>query len=528
MNSFSVKTFLFIYFFINFNVYSIKSPSLNISHNDNSSLSINNIIEEEQILLNKVLTLSQCFNKNFITQWQDKKFIDAIDDCGDQILKKTITLDNLMGLHFKAIRLSKRYTEKQMELQRLMLENLDILNNVEYNFQSTKDLKNSKSSFKNTHTLRIPVQKLLSLITKRIKFYIEYQKKLSELWEIENNLFNSLISNIHNYINNRLKLMRIIIKALFLHREIEIHMEQKNNFNDDQLLKKTQKLYKYMDNIFKTMDQMEENLYKIKTLTGEDMGDKLLWDIEKKSQKFWTGSWDSKINPAIQEKYLNDKSFNKFFNRILKKKLQNKMKNSKAFSVINKIFKTLSVDKGDIKNLILKKKINNYITILLENFGDVSFRYNYSYDKKQKKYNINSSVNVSTSLQNIVGGIMNIIMEQYQFNQDLVDINDRSRNLYSQVVQLNAQKKLSIYKLETIEKKTNFYNKRLEENSIKAQVLISEYLLIHDEIKIRLLKYFKTQEEENEKKKNLILMNFLMGNIHSKEHIQQKIVKKKK
>jgi hypothetical protein len=502
--------------------------SLTLDPEDNSSLSLEDIVAQEHELLNKILHLTQYFDENFVEKWQNKQFIEAIDDAHGTIEKNTMSLDTLMGLHFKSLRLSQRYTEKQVEMQKLLLENLEIFNGVRYDFRATKALgTKNQSPFSNTHTVSIPLPKIVTLFNRRIKTYIEYQKKLMELWEIENNLFTTLINNVHSYMNSGLKLMTLVIKALYIHREIQMYMEQKNNFNDDQLLKKTQRLYKYMDNIFRTMDQMEENLYKIKTLTGQNLSHQLFWDLQDKSSVFWEGN----LNKSLQDKIIETKTFsttffNKFSQGILKKKLNHSMKKSKTFLVIYKIFQAIAIEKGNMTNLMKKKKFNNHWINLLENFVEVDLDYTYKWNPKEKKYTSNDGLKISVRLRNIINGIMTFMIDQYQFNQDLIDINDKSRNLYGQISQLMAQKQLSQYKMEALEKKRNFYRQRLEENAIKATVLLSEYASLQEEIKSRLLKYFKREMEANEQKKNIILTNFLLANIHVKSNIHQKKSKK--
>ena len=86
-----------------------------------------------------------------------------------KIIPSTMNTDAVMGLHFKALRLSQRYTEKQIEIQKLLLENMDILNTVRYDFTARKDLNQTKSSFVNSHNLTIPMAKLVTIWTKRIK-----------------------------------------------------------------------------------------------------------------------------------------------------------------------------------------------------------------------------------------------------------------------------------------------------------------------------------------------------------------------
>jgi hypothetical protein len=468
------------------------------------------LIQQQKQLIEKIITNGN-LSLNILDFWQQQQLVDFIKQWDGHT--KTIGINQLMVLYTKSLRLSVRYNNKIIDNKKLLVNLIGLTNTMVYGFTGSyipRDQQAEGSKWDKTHTINWDINNGINSLSVLIDTYFSYQKNLWEQYEIENQIFINLTSQINNYMNNKLILTALIVKAIFCHMEIEMMGQQQDNFSWDQIIQKTQKLYKYLDKIFQTLESIDESLYKIKVLTGEDFQGSLVWSLEdkpsdKKSMVLWQGSVVNGENSPSSP--LNGPQRIKFFNDILTVYFKHRKDKNKTLFYIHKVFNKIGLDKNNPSANKKKKTINNYISIFLTKIvqGQHSTTYRYDNDKYEK---ITSSWRLSTGSQPITGAIMDVFIKKYDHYSEGLDQEEKARNICSQYSQWNGSIQSSQYKLEYLNQKIQLYEEKLQQNENKGILLLSKYKEMGDQLKRQLLD-LKKLRETNEINKNRLWISFL-------------------
>jgi hypothetical protein len=505
--------------------YKTNLQSLTQNDEEFEHKSIEEIIDELEILIDDLkedIVLPDGYFKNF----KENKLKESIESVRNQIMHRGISLDDLSQLHFKSIRLSMEYLKKDIESKKNTINLLNLLNSVSYdfsiNFKDTSNLKWEYIKKENNQRVNISFNGLIHYLGDIFIIYVNFLKIEMEKLEIENKLFGQLINLINNYINTKLILIKLFIKLNYSHRQLKYFIAQKENFNEEQILREIQKFYKTMNKIVQYLENCQDYAIKIKKLTGEPMGNVFFWNLEDDSNKFFYGSMKNmveveKIINTFKTENLNDKNYEKLLDQILNKNINYSLQKFSIIKLLNTIFIKTKLNKKNIKNLIRKKSFINYFNSFIN-----LIKVDLNIDVAGLSQKSPSKITASTSTKKISNFIFQNITNYYNNKEEIFSIEEKSRNLFFEIFQIIKELEIIQKKQDYLKKKIRLHQEKFNNDNLKTGYIIKQHEVEDILIKILNMKNFNELIENNNEKMKYLHINYIYGYIKTKKELFKK------
>jgi hypothetical protein len=520
---------VFYIFFLLINIFnqliskkkiSPQSSSINKNpHIDLYNLNINNepidffdSLKKQKQLIDNLKFFVPGLNDEFSHKWKEKKYIQSIDYLMEKN-QKFLTLEEFNLLYIKALRLNPQILQVKNDKSKSQLDLLQILNNISIN--STFNINNHQNKKEYTHSINgsINIGGIKDIFIMPFFSYIKFYQNSIKEWEIQFKIFNQLINNITDYLNNQLIIIKYFIKILYFQDQLEFLIESKENFNDEQVLHQIQKLHKYLNKFFEILENLSKNENIIKNLTAVENIPYLMWS-------FHNVNYLTELNKEIENfKKISLKKYKhySYFKQQTKLFINESLEKSTLFKYFHKLLGFLKFNNSDFNSLLKNKKIIEYIDGILKlinvnytksfttNFDEIQLT---NFNKNQ--YSSNNILSFEISINNILKILLDNIQQEYQLENDIVSLKEKAINFYHQSLQLLNNYENNINKEIFLRNKINLYKNKLINQEDKDNYLIKKQEFQYTKIKNQLFTKINFYIEQNNKIKSqlLLLYNF--------------------
>ena len=417
---------------------------------------------------------------------------------------------------FLLYKMSKRLSQKIMELRTVKksqsvdkfvkISSLLDYKRIWQNSHITEEGKMAKEEDSKRDILQFSTNKALNAGNTLISLYLQMQNYKTTLWDEKKKIFIKLVNLLNQIMSLRLELFKLYLKISHLQSSLNRDMDNLAFINHEILIKKNNKMTKYIDKYFNIHGDIIERENSLFLMTGKNIGYIFSFDINHQDSIFS----DKSKNSNKKSKNCNEKSHLSYEEaiKIIKNQyaIANASKNQEKY-----IF--------DILDCNLKKnlRIENVSQILASLIAMINYDIKWEWttdlisQPNQKSFSV--SKELSLSLQNMAETISSIVNNHWDYKKKIHEIQDRCKNLFIELSKEITSMDNNEQRLHNIHSQWALYKKQKEQDDGR----FNGGLISKEKQQSSMIKFLNKQIEqiirENEIIKNQLIIVFLTKNI---------------